>query len=141
MIRLIFHIILLGIIAAFVALNVQHTTTVNLFSLKYDNVSTAAVVLIAFIAGILYSFILYLLHYFRNSGRKKLKERKEQTKSKEKELKEKESELSKQTAVSSTKKGGGTEEAPAGTAAIAEKKSGGGLPLFSKKKKRGKKSD
>jgi uncharacterized integral membrane protein len=127
MIRLVFHIILLGIIAAFVALNVQHTTTINLFSLTYSGVSTATVVLLAFIAGILYSFILYLLHHFRNSGRKKMKERQAQTKSREKELKAKESELSRQAPP-----------AQAGTEAGAEKeKSSGGVgSLFSKRKKR-----
>jgi uncharacterized integral membrane protein len=130
MIRLIFHIILLGIVAAFVALNVSHTTTVNLFSLQYSNVSTATVVLLAFIAGILYSFILYLLHYFRNSGRKKMKERQQQAKSKEKELKAKESELSKQEAPVPDEAGGGPENTGKG-----------GLPgLLSKRKKRTAKS-
>jgi H+/gluconate symporter-like permease len=139
MIRLIFHIVLLAVVAAFVALNVSHTTTVNLFSLKYTGVSTATVVLIAFIAGIVYSFILYLMHYFRNSGRKKLKEQKQQFKDKEKELKAKESEL--------TKKGDKGTQAAADTGALQgasgqEKDSGGGvLPLFSKRKKRGTKSN
>ena len=138
MIRLIFHIILLGIIAAFVAFNVSYTTTVNLFSVKYNDVSTATVVLLAFIAGILYSFVLYLLHYFRNTGKKKLREKKEQYKNKEKALKEKESEMSKQNASSS--KGTPSTAADASVPAASEsKKSSGGSGLFKKRKKRAKK--
>lgn len=135
MIRLIFHIILLGIVAAFVALNVSYTTTVNLFSAKYSDVSTATVVLLAFIAGILYSFILYLLHYFRNSGRKKMREKKEQYKNKEKELKNKESELSKQDSASKEKTATAA-EASVPNLTENKKSSGGGLSLFKKRKKR-----
>lgn len=90
MFRLIIHIILLAVVVVFVALNVPYTTSVNLFTYMFEDVSTVAVVLVSFIVGIIYSFLIYLQNYFHQSGKKRQKERRDQTKIKEKELKTKE---------------------------------------------------
>jgi len=89
MLRLIIHILLLAIVVAFVALNVPYTTSVNLFGYMFDDISTVAVVLVAFILGIIYSFFYYVLNYFYKAGKKKDRERRKQTKAKEKELQSK----------------------------------------------------
>lgn len=93
MIRLVIHILLLAIVVVFVALNVGYTTSINLFGYMFEDISTVAVSLIAFIVGIIYSFFYYILNYFYKSGKKKARERSKQTKDKEKKLKEKEAEL------------------------------------------------
>jgi len=93
MFRIIIHIILLAVVVVFVALNVPYTTSVNLFTYMFEDVSTVAVVLVSFIVGIIYSFLIYLQNYFYQSGKKRQKERRDQTKIKEKELKTKEKKI------------------------------------------------
>lgn len=111
MFRLIIHIILLAVVVVFVALNVPYTTSVNLFTYMFEDVSTVAVVLVSFIVGIIYSFLIYLQNYFYKSGKKRQKERRDQTKIKEKELKTKEKKVAapaaapaKSSAAASSKK-------------------------------------
>jgi len=96
MFRIIIHIILLAVVVAFVALNVSYTTSVNFFTYMFEDVSTVAVVLVAFILGIIYSFLIYVQNYFYQSGRKREKERRDKTKTKEKELKTKEKKITAQ---------------------------------------------
>src|SRR6056297_891009 len=93
MIRLVIHIILLAIVVAFVALNVGYTTSINLFGYMFEDISTVAVTLVAFIVGIIYSFFYYVLNYFYKSGKQKARKRNKEAKDKAKELKEKEAEL------------------------------------------------
>lgn len=93
MVKLVIHILLLAVVVVFVALNVPYTTSINLFGYMFEDVSTVAVVLLAFIVGIIYSFFYYVLNYFYKSGRKKDKERRQKTKVKEKELQAKASEI------------------------------------------------
>ncbi|MGC9313601.1 MAG: hypothetical protein ACP5IA_13020 [Sediminispirochaetaceae bacterium] len=93
MFRIIIHIILLAIVVVFVALNVPYTTSVNLFTYMFEDISTVAVVLVSFIVGIIYSFLIYLQNYFYQSGKKRQKERRDQTRVKEKELKTKEKKI------------------------------------------------
>lgn len=87
MLKLVIHILLLAVVVAFVALNVSYSTSINLFGYMFEEVSTVAVVLVAFIVGIIYSFFYYVLNFFYKSGRKKDKERRKKTKDMEKELK------------------------------------------------------
>jgi uncharacterized membrane protein len=110
MMRLLFHLILLAVVAIFVALNVSYTTSINLFGYRIAHISTVAVVLISLIAGVLYSFIYYALSYIRKSGVQRAKRREEKTKDREKELKEREKLIEKT----------GEEQTPGG----AEKKKG-----------------
>lgn len=129
MVKLVIHILLLAVVVVFVALNVPYTTSINLFGYMFEDVSTVAVVLLAFIVGIIYSFFYYVLNYFYKSGRKKDKERRQKTKVKEKELQAKETEIG-------SKK---TKEIPAVTntqmdTEIAEKETKKKKGLFSKNK-------
>lgn len=90
MLRLILHIVILAVLAVFVAMNVPYKTSINLFGYMFEDISTVAVVLISLVAGVVYSFIYYILSYFRKTGIKRAKRREEKTKDKQKELKEKE---------------------------------------------------
>ncbi len=99
MMRLIFHLVLLAVVAIFVALNVSYTTSINLFGYMIEHISTVAVVLISLIAGVLYSFIYYALSYIRKSGIQRQKRREEKTKDREKELKEREKQLDSAPAI------------------------------------------
>src|SRR6056297_1536067 len=93
MIRLVIHIVLLAVVVAFVALNVPYSTSINLFGYMFEDISTVAVVLVAFIVGIIYSFFYYILNFFYKSGRKKDREHRRKAKDMEKELKDKERQL------------------------------------------------
>ena len=93
MIRLIFSIIFLIILAVFIVFNAAYTTEVNLFGYKMESVPTVAVVLLTLVVGVLYSFCLYLTSYFSKKQSYKLKNRKQKNEAKAKELESKEKEL------------------------------------------------
>ena len=95
MIRLILNIFTLIILAVFIAMNVSYETSINLFGFKYDNISTVAVIIIALVSGVLYSFVYYLLTYISKSEKSKIRTRHKQAKLKEKELKDKEKNMDK----------------------------------------------
>ena len=93
MVRLIFSIVFLIILAVFIAFNARFTTDMSLFGHELTAVPTVAVVLLALVAGVLYSFGLYLLTYFAKRRAVKVKELKRQNAEKERALKTKEQEL------------------------------------------------
>ena len=93
MIRLIISILLFIILAVFVALNAQHTTTVDVFGYQLEQVSVAAVVTISLAVGVVYSFVLYLVNYLSKSRAVRLKNQKQRNKQKAAELAEKAREL------------------------------------------------
>ncbi len=95
MIRLIINILTLIVLAVFVTMNVAYKTSINLFGYKYDDISTVAVILIAIVAGVLYSFLFYLLTFISKSKKVKIQKKHKNTKLKEKELKDKEKNLDK----------------------------------------------
>ena len=95
MIRLIINILTLVVLAGFVAMNVVYKTSINLFGYRYDDISTVAVILIALVAGVLYSFLFYLLTFISKSEKVKIRNKHKNTKLKEKELKDKEKNLDK----------------------------------------------
>ncbi len=95
MIRLILNILTLVILAVFIAMNVSYETSINLFGFKYDNISTVAVIIIALVSGVLYSFVYYLLTYISKSEKLKIRTKNKQAKLKEKELKDKEKNMDK----------------------------------------------
>jgi len=95
MIRLIINILTLVVLAVFVAMNVAYKTSINLFGYRYDDISTVAVILIALVAGVLYSFLFYLLTFISKSEKVKIRNKHKNTKLKEKELKDKEKNLDK----------------------------------------------
>ncbi len=93
MIRLVFSILLFIILAVFVALNAQNTTTVDLFGARLEAVSVAAVATIAMAVGVVYSFVLYLFNYLARLRTERLKNQKIKNKRQAEELKDKEKEL------------------------------------------------
>ena len=95
MIRLIINILALIVLAIFVAMNVSYQTSINLFGLKYESISTIVVIIIALVAGVLYSFLYYLLTFISKSEKLKVRNKYKQTKVKEKELKDKEKDIDK----------------------------------------------
>ena len=99
MIRLIVSIILLVVLAVFVALNMAYTTTINLYGLKLENVSVVAAILFAIVAGVIYSFGLYVASYFGKIRKTKLKQKMTTSKQKDRQLKEREKELATQELI------------------------------------------
>lgn len=93
MVRLIFSIVFLVILAVFIAFNAQYTTDVNLFGYKLESIPVVAVVLLTLVTGVLYSFGLYLITFFSKRRSVKEKERKRKNEEKEKALKTQEKEL------------------------------------------------
>ena len=93
MVRLVFSIIFLIILAVFITFNAQYTTGINLFGYKMESVPVVAVVLLTLVAGVIYSFGLYLITYFSKRRVDKQKKRKRKNEAREKELKEQEREL------------------------------------------------
>ena len=90
MIRLVISILLFIILAVFVALNAQNTTTIDIFGYQFEEVSVAAVVTITLAVGVLYSFILYVTNYFSKARAERLKNQKRKNKVRATELAEKE---------------------------------------------------
>ncbi len=90
MIRLVISILLFIILAVFVALNAQNTTTIDVFGYEFEEVSVAAVVTITLAVGVLYSFILYVTNYFSKARAERLKNQKRKNKVRATELAEKE---------------------------------------------------
>ena len=73
MIRLVINILTLVVLAIFISMNVAYKTTINLFGYRYDDISTVAVILIALVGGVVYSFIYYLLTYISKSEKLKIR--------------------------------------------------------------------
>ena len=90
MIRLVISILLFIILAVFVALNAQNTTTIDIFGYEFEEVSVAAVVTITLAVGVLYSFILYVINYLSKARAERLKNQKRKNKVRASELAEKE---------------------------------------------------
>ena len=93
MVRLVFSIILFIILAVFVALNAQYTTTVNFFTHVVEHVSVAAVVTIALAVGVVYSFMLYVSNYFAKARSERLKQEKQKNKKRADELQQQAKEI------------------------------------------------
>jgi uncharacterized integral membrane protein len=87
MIRLVVSIVLMVILAVFIALNMPYQTTINLFGYILEQISVVAVVILAMVAGIIYSFGLYLTNYFAKRRKAKVKLKTDNLKQKEKEFK------------------------------------------------------
>ena len=95
MVRLIVSIVLLIILSVFVVLNADFKTGINLFGYKIESIATIAVVLMGMVAGVIYSFGLYMMNYMVKSRRIKLRNKSQASQVKEKELKQKEKDLDK----------------------------------------------
>ena len=90
MVRLVFSIIFLIILAVFIAFNAQYNTSINLFGYKMETVPVVAVVLLTLVTGVVYSFGLYVITFFSKRSSNKEKNLKRKNQEKAKELKEQE---------------------------------------------------
>ena len=133
MIRLIFSIVFLVILAVFIALNARFTTDVNLFGYRLESIPVVAVVLLTLVVGVLYSFGLYLITFFSRRRADKLKDRKRENEEKEKILKTQEQKL--KTAQASLKQS--TEDSAQPGEESPERKSGNRPSVKKTKKKAG----
>ena len=71
-------------LAVLVVLNLDAATSVNLFGREFAEVSVVAIGLVSFVAGVVYSFIIYVGNYIAKSRRNKLSKRERTVKDKEK---------------------------------------------------------
>ncbi|NBC30546.1 MAG: hypothetical protein GVY29_11230 [Spirochaetes bacterium] len=147
--RIIVSAILLIVLAVLVVLNLDAATSVNLFGREFAEVSVVAIGLVSFVAGVVYSFIIYVGNYIAKSRRNKLSKRERTVKDKEKAEKADKKGRKALPAGGSEAAGAGSEASGAGTGGTAtasgktgsesavSSKSGGGLFGRFKKNKRG----
>lgn len=100
MIWIIINIFFLIFVAILMFLNGDNSVSFNFFGIAKDNVPTVVILMLGFICGILYSFIMYVVHYFKKMNlnifkkkKKKIKDLEGSVKEKEKEIKEREKSL------------------------------------------------
>ncbi|NBF39126.1 MAG: DUF1049 domain-containing protein [Spirochaetes bacterium] len=82
--RIVVSSVLLIVLAVLVVMNLESTTSVNLFGRQFESVSVVAIGLVCFVAGVVYSFIIYVGNYIAKSRRTKLSKREKTVKEKEK---------------------------------------------------------
>ncbi len=121
MFRIIVSAILLIVLAVLVVLNLESTTSVNLFGREFADVSVVAIGLLSFVAGVVYSFIIYVGNYIARARRERVSKREKTVKAKEKADKKSKKAL---PAGSEAASGGAQAGAPAASGAAAQ--SGGG---------------
>jgi len=112
MIRLIFSIVLLVVLAVLVMFNARYTTAFSVFGYKVEEVPVIVVALLSFVLGVGYSFIFYLLRFLDSRRRSRLKQRGEQVRSRERALDLKRREVERPPAESSAPAPDSTVEAP-----------------------------
>ncbi len=86
MIRLIFSAVLLALLAVLLAFNLRFTASVSLFGVLLQDVPVAAIALLSFAAGILYSLVIYLGNALAARRRRDLAERHRQLEVREQDL-------------------------------------------------------
>ena len=86
MIRLIYSIVLLVVLAVLVVFNARYTTTFSLFGRSFEEVPVIAVALVSFVVGVIYSFVFYVLRFLDKRRRARFKQRGEQVRIRERAL-------------------------------------------------------
>ena len=86
MARIIFSIINLVAFAVLVVLNAGNSVAFNLFGWELESTPLIAIVIVSFTAGVLYSFLFYVMSYFAKGRRAKLVRARDQLKLKNHEL-------------------------------------------------------
>jgi len=92
MFRIIITVVFLIAIAVLIVLNIGATADVNVFGWKTEALSVPVVAIVSFVAGVVYSFIFYLLSYLERGRRERLEKKKKKLKSQAAELKSREQE-------------------------------------------------
>jgi uncharacterized integral membrane protein len=93
MARIIITVIFLIAIAILIILNIGSGAPVNLFGWKVEEMPVSVVAIISFVAGVLYSFIFYLMSYIERGRRDRLAKRKMRLRNQEAELKTRQQEV------------------------------------------------
>jgi uncharacterized membrane protein YciS (DUF1049 family) len=95
MIWVIFNVIFLILVAVLMILNGGNSAGFNFFGIiKSDDVSTIVILIVGFVCGVLYSFLMYLISHFKKLNWQFFKRKKEKIKQKESDVKAKEKAVS-----------------------------------------------
>lgn len=90
MARIILSIIFLVVIAILIVMNLGAVADVNLFGWQVEELPVTAVAIVSFVAGVLYSFIFYVMSYLERGRRDRLAKKKQKLKEQETQLKNRE---------------------------------------------------
>ncbi len=116
MVRIVISIVLLIALCVLVVLNLEYRTSINLFWVRFDQVSVVAIALVSFVFGVLYSFFLYATRYFVGLRRNSLLARSQDLAQREQEAVAREKEAARQVAQGSdaapATEGAGQDAAP-----------------------------
>ena len=93
MFRIIVTVIFLIAITILIVMNVGSTSDVNVFGWKLEQLSVAVVAIVSFVAGVIYSFVFYLISYLERGRRERLAKRKKKLKDQATDLKNREQEV------------------------------------------------
>ena len=139
MIGLIINVLLLMVLAVFVAMNVPYSTSVNLFGYFVENISSVAVILISSVFGVLFSFLFYLAESMRKSKKMRQKKKMQEIKQREKELTQGRQEVKSQETKTSAKQEQAARPEESSLAPLSRNSDDGGTKktsLFAKMKKK-----
>ena len=90
MARIVFSIIFLVAVAILIVMNIGSAAPINVFGWKIEELSVTVVALVSFVAGVIYSFVFYLISYLERGRRERMARRKKKLKDQEVELKTRE---------------------------------------------------
>ncbi|MBN1646817.1 MAG: hypothetical protein JW874_02175 [Spirochaetales bacterium] len=91
MVWVIFNVVFLIFVAILMILNGGNSAAFNFFGIiKSQEVSTVVILIIGFICGVLYSFLMYIISHFKKLNWTIFRRKKEKVKKKESDVKEKE---------------------------------------------------
>jgi uncharacterized integral membrane protein len=93
MARIIFSVVFLVAVAILIVMNIGSSAPVNVFGWKIDELSVTVVALVSFVAGVIYSFVFYLISYLERGRRDRLTRRKKKLQDQAAELKTREQEV------------------------------------------------
>ena len=93
MARIVFSIVFLVALAILIIMNIGNAASVNVFGWKVADLSVTVVAIVSFVAGVLYSFVFYLISYLERGRKDRLTKKKQKLKNQEQELKTREQEV------------------------------------------------
>ena len=93
MARIILSILFLIVLVILIVMNVGSVASVNVFGWVVEELSVTVVGLVSFVAGVIYSFIFYLMSYLERGRRDRLAKKKKKLKDQEADLKSREQEV------------------------------------------------
>lgn len=130
MARIIITVIFLIAIAVLIILNIGSNAPVNVFGWKVQEMPVSVVAIVSFVAGVVYSFIFYLVSYIERGRRERLERKKKRLKSQEAELKSREQEVDELAAQSKKQMASAQKTQESASSALAASRSSGSSPGF-----------